>query len=94
MNGPFRQEVRVNIPQGLHMIPCSRIAQIARESACQVRVIRDDRTADGREVLDLLMLNAEEGTLLLIESEGEGAENVLAKVVELFENNFEFPADP
>ena len=75
------------------MIPCSRIAQIARETDCQVRVLLDDQIADARNVLDLLMLKAEEGTSLLIESEGEGAEEILARVVKLFEDNFELSPD-
>ena len=70
------------------MIPCSRIAEIARDTECQVRVLLDEQIADARNVLDLLMLKAEEGTALLIESEGEGAEEILARVVKLFENNF------
>jgi len=92
-NGPFRQEVRVNLAQGLHMIPCSRIAQIVRETDCQVRVLLDEQIADARNVLDLLMIKAEQGTSLLIESEGEGAQEILARVVKLFEDNFELPPD-
>jgi phosphotransferase system HPr (HPr) family protein len=75
------------------MIPCSRIAQIAREAECQVRVLLDEQIADARNVLDLLMLKAEEGTTLLIESEGDGAEEILARVVKLFEDNFELPSE-
>lgn len=93
MNGPFRKEVTVNIDQGLHMIPCSRIAQIVRESKSHVKVILDEKVADAREVLDLMMLNAELGTLLLIESEGDGAEETLARLVQLFKDDFELPSD-
>lgn len=75
------------------MIPCSRIAQIARETDCQVRVLLDDQIADARNVLDLLMLKAEAGTSLLIESEGEGAEEILARVVKLFDDDFELPSE-
>jgi len=75
------------------MIPCSRIAQIVRETDCQVRVLLDEQIADARNVLDLLMLKAEQGTSLLIESEGEGAQEILARVVKLFEDNFELPPD-
>lgn len=71
------------------MIPCSRIAQLVRETKCQVRIIRDEQIADAREVLEMLMLNAEDGTPLLIESEGEGAEQILARIVKLFADNFE-----
>lgn len=89
MSGPYRQNVKVNNEQGMHMIPCSRIAQLVRDTACEVRIIRDDQIADARNILDLLMLKAEVGTSLVIESEGEGAEQILEKVIKLFNDGFE-----
>jgi len=68
MSGPFQQNVTVNLAQGLHMIPCSRIAQLARETDCEVKVIRDEQVADARNILDLLMLKAEVGTALVVQS--------------------------
>jgi len=89
MSGPLRQNVKVNNEQGMHMIPCSLIAQVVRDTPCEVRIIRDDQIADARNILDLLMLKAEVGTSLIVESEGDGAELVLAQVVKLFEDGFE-----
>ncbi|MDB4679801.1 MAG: HPr family phosphocarrier protein [Planctomycetaceae bacterium] len=89
MSGPYRQNVTVKNEQGMHMIPCSRVAQLVRETSCQVQIIRDDQVADARNILDLLMLKAEVGTSLLIESEGEGAESILAQIVKLFDDDFE-----
>ncbi|MBD3673174.1 MAG: HPr family phosphocarrier protein [Planctomycetaceae bacterium] len=93
MTGPLRQNVTVNHEQGMHMIPCSRIAQLVRDAACEVRIIRDDQTADARNILDLLMLKAEAGTSLVVESEGDGAELILAKVVKLFDDGFEVDSE-
>ena len=93
MTGPIRQNVQVTNEQGMHMIPCSRIAQLVRDTECEVRIIRDNQIADARNILDLLMLKAEAGTSLLVESEGEGAELILARVVKLFEDDFEIEAD-
>ena len=64
-----------------------------RDAACEVRIIRDDQTADARNILDLLMLKAEAGTSLIVESEGDGAELILAKVVKLFDDGFEVDSD-
>lgn len=89
MSGPYRKNVTVKNEQGMHMIPCSRVAQLVRETNCQVQIIRDDQVADARNILDLLMLKAEVGTSLLIESEGEGAESILAQIVKLFDDDFE-----
>lgn len=93
MSGPYRQNVKVNNEQGMHMIPCSRIAQLVRDTQCEVRIIRDDQIADARNILDLLMLKAELGTSLVVESEGEGAERILEQVVKLFDDDFEIASD-
>lgn len=84
----FRKTVVVNLENGLHMIPCSKIAQLVREADCDVRVFRDDQVADAKNVLDLLMLKAEVGTSLVLESEGDHGKNVLERLAQLFEDNF------
>ena len=89
----LEQDVVVNVEHGMHMIPCSRIALIARETSCEVRVVLVDQIADARNVLDLLMLKAEQGTTLKLQACGEGAEQVLQDLVALFERNFELPSN-
>lgn len=88
-NSVCRRTVTVNLENGLHLIPCSRIAQTARRYEADVRIHKGDQTVDAKNVLDLMTLNAEYGTELTVEASGAKADDVAAELVQLFESNFE-----
>jgi phosphotransferase system HPr (HPr) family protein len=79
----------VNLENGLHLVPCSQIAKVARRYACDVRLTKDGRVFDAKEVLDLMTLSAERGAELLLEASGEGAAEVVEELGGLFDSNFE-----
>lgn len=84
-----RQTVTVNLENGLHMIPCSRIAQTVRNYGAEVQIHKGDQKADAGNVLDLMTLNVEYGTELTLQASGPGAEEVIKELVRLFESNFD-----
>jgi phosphotransferase system HPr (HPr) family protein len=84
-----QKNVTVNLEQGLHMIPCSLIAKLAREVECEIRIVREDQSSDARNVLDLLMLKAEMGTPLILEGRGNGASDALERLARMFDENFQ-----
>jgi phosphocarrier protein HPr len=88
-----QKRVTVNLQQGLHMIPCSLIAKLAREVVCEIRILKEDQSSDARNVLDLLMLKAEMGTSLLLEGRGNGASEALDRLEKMFADNFQIPSD-
>lgn len=88
-HSPFRQSVVVDNENGLHLIPCSRIAQAAREAESTVHVHKDDTVVDARNVTELLTLGAVKGTHLILEATGVDAEAAIARLVQLFEAQFE-----
>ena len=85
----IRRELTVLMENGLHIVPCSTIAKSARDFGGSVRIIRGDLVADATSVFDLLGLNAQKGTALVLEASGEGAELFLERLIELFNNGFE-----
>jgi len=89
----FRRTVTVDLENGLHLVPCSRIAQIAASFDCDVHVHKDQLKVDGKTVLDLMTLNANRGTMLVLEARGDGADEVIARLVELFDSNFDTDDD-
>jgi phosphotransferase system HPr (HPr) family protein len=79
MNGDtLRRTVTVTDPQGLHMRPAARFAKRARDFQCDVTVRRDDRTANGKSQLELVLLVAEQGMPLVLEVAGADAAEALA----------------
>lgn len=84
-----RREVTVTLANGLHMIPCSRIAAHVRNFEGTINVRLDNQTVDAKSVLDLMTLKAERGTVLVLEASGDKADAIVEELVRLFENDFE-----
>ena len=78
---------------GLHLVPCSRIAKTAMEFGGSVILTNGDRTADAKTIIELMALNATQGTVLQIEARGDGCEAIVAAIQELFESQFAVDAD-
>jgi phosphocarrier protein HPr len=84
-----RQSVTVNLEEGLHLRPYSLIAQAVRDLDCDVRISNGDFTVDAVNVLDLMTLNANHGTVLQLEATGVEAAEAVACLIRMFETNFE-----
>ncbi|MCC7422628.1 MAG: HPr family phosphocarrier protein [Planctomycetaceae bacterium] len=89
MTDPVRRTVTVDLENGLHLVPCSQIAQAARRHDGEVRVRNGQKAADAKNVLDLMTLRAEFGTQLEIEANGASANEVIEVIVQLFQSKFE-----
>lgn len=85
----FQSEVTVNLENGLHLVPCSRIAELARNYTCDVQILMNERRVDAKTIFDLMTLGAAQGTHLIIEAKGESADEVIKRLTRLFETNFE-----
>jgi phosphotransferase system HPr (HPr) family protein len=77
------REVVVANPQGLHLRPATAFALSARQFACDVVVARDDRRANGKSQMELLLLAAEPGARLMLEVSGPDAAHALERLAEL-----------
>ena len=84
-----QREVTVNLENGLHMVPCSRIAEHVSEFQGDVSILIEDRTVDAKSIFDLLTLRAPFGTVLTIEAVGQNSEDLVSGLAALFERNFE-----
>ncbi len=85
----YREEVVVNLENGLHLVPCSMISEIAREYDCNIRIYNGDHSVDAKTVFDLMTLRADQGTHLTIEADGNGSEEAIGRLVQLFQTDFE-----
>jgi phosphotransferase system HPr (HPr) family protein len=88
MNGnSVRQTVRVTNPNGFHLRPMKDFVELARRFECAVRVSRDDRTADGKSIFELMGMLTPQGSELLIEASGADAREAVAALVGLIEKS-------
>ncbi len=88
MEETLSREVVVGLKEGLHARPADRCAREARRWQAKVGIVCRDQRADGKSILDLLTLAAEEGSRLVIETSGPDAREALEALVRLFETNF------
>ncbi len=80
--------ITVGLENGLHLVPCSRLVKLASGFACSVSIRKGTIHADGKNIFDLMGLAAGPGEELELATSGNGAEDAMTKLVQLFESNF------
>ncbi|MCY2986516.1 MAG: HPr family phosphocarrier protein [Planctomycetota bacterium] len=73
-------------PQGLHARPADAFVRLAHRFVASVAVIKDEQRANGKSILDILMLAAEFGSQLTIEASGGDAEEAVDALALLLES--------
>lgn len=74
---------------GLHARPAALFVQMANRFQCQVKVAKDTREADGKSIMGLLMLAAEQGSQIRIITDGVDEMEAMAALAALIERQFE-----
>ena len=85
------RDIIVSNSMGLHARPAMQFVDLANSFSSEIRVIKPGEepvTADGKSVMQMIVLEATQGTALKIEADGEDAEEAVKKLVELFESKF------
>jgi phosphotransferase system HPr (HPr) family protein len=75
-----RKKVIVKSKQGLHARPAALFVQVANKFDARITVIRDEEKVNGKSIMGILMLGAEQGSEVLIEAEGKDAELAVAEL--------------
>jgi phosphotransferase system HPr (HPr) family protein len=92
---PLRQTVKVVNPQGFHMRPISAFIKCANQYQSAVHLIKEDsEPVNGKSVLALMGLGAEEGTELTVEVFGPDAEDALKAQIEVLSRPLEEESEP
>ncbi len=81
-------QVKILNHLGLHARPASKLVKIASTGNSEVFLVKDGKRVNGRSILGLILLEAEQGSRVTIEVSGEDEEQVLARIVELVQNKF------
>lgn len=85
------KEIVVSNEMGLHARPAMQFVDSANQFTSRVTVFRpgpDPVEADGKSVMQMIILEAVKGTPLRIEAEGDDAEAAVRTLAELFESKF------
>jgi phosphocarrier protein HPr len=86
------REVVICNRQGLHTRPVMKFVDVASRFASEIKVHKggdEPADADGKSVMQMIILAAEAGTPLRIEAEGDDAEDAVQQLVALVESKFD-----
>lgn len=81
--------VTIHHPAGLHARPAALFVQTAQRFASTVEVRLGERRANGKSILSILTLGANQGASVTISAEGDDAQQALASLQALVESDFE-----
>ena len=73
---------------GLHARPSASFVQTASRFRSEIKVEKDGLVADGKSILDLMMLAAAQGNQITLKVDGEDAEAALEALGNLIEGRF------
>ena len=85
------QETTVQIVNraGLHARPASEFVKLAGQFSSDVRLDKDGFEVNGKSIMGVLMLAAEQGTRLVIRAEGDDAAQAVEALADLVRRGFE-----
>ena len=76
-------------PQGIHLRPADLFAKLANKFQSNIEVQKGYESFDGKSVLSVLTLAAQQGTELTLKASGPDAEEALAALAQLVERGFD-----
>lgn len=82
------KELTVENELGIHARPAQHIVKIASRYQAEFFITKDGNRINGKSILGVLMLAAEQGSVVLLEAEGPDSERMLEELELLFQNRF------
>jgi phosphotransferase system HPr (HPr) family protein len=85
---PVTRAVVIVNPHGLHARPAERLARTAMQYKSRIEVLCRNERIDAKSILLLLTMGATKGTELIIEADGEDAEQAVDALAKLIDSGF------
>lgn len=88
-NGRIERTVEIVNSLGFHARPAAEFVRLAGSFGCQVWLEKDGVGVNGKSIMGVLMLAAEQGSKLVIRTDGADAQNASNALAALVESGFE-----
>ncbi|PIE43210.1 MAG: phosphocarrier protein HPr [Gammaproteobacteria bacterium] len=83
-----QQEVTIINQLGLHARASAKLVATASLFESTIRISKETKTADAKNIMSVMMLGASIGTSIIIETEGHDEAQAIQAVVELINDRF------
>ncbi|MFC1804554.1 HPr family phosphocarrier protein [Candidatus Omnitrophota bacterium] len=77
------KKLTVRNKQGLHARPAAIFVQIANKFDSRITVRRENEEINGKSIMGILTLGAEQGSEIIVEAEGEDAQEAIDELERL-----------
>lgn len=74
------KEISIAHPQGLHARPAALFVQIASKYDASLTATKDGETVNGKSIMGILMLGAQQGSKITLCAEGEDARDLIVEL--------------
>lgn len=85
----LKKEVIIKNKLGIHARPASSIAKLAGNYKSSITIEKDGITANAKSIMDLLILEADKDSSILIIADGKDEESAISAITELIERGFD-----
>ncbi len=76
---------------GLHARAAKMLVETATRFDAEIKIVKDDQTVNGRSIMGIMMLAAEQGSRIEVTASGRQAREALAAIRELIDGRFNEP---
>jgi len=88
-NDIVQRTVQIVNRMGFHARPAAEFVKLAGQFVSDIWVSKDGLDVNGKSIMGVLMLAAEQGSLLVIRAEGADAGNAIDALASLIDRGFE-----
>ncbi len=74
------KEIKVLNPHGLHARPASIFVKIANRFVSDITVCKDNESVNGKSIMGIMMLAANQGAVVKIQAKGADAEEAMREL--------------
>lgn len=85
----IRREVVILNELGVHARPAARIVKTASLFKANLWIEKDGQRVNAKSIMGVMMLAAEKGSTVVLEADGEGAEELIEEILKLIHDKFD-----
>ena len=82
------KDLKVINKLGLHARAAAKVVDIANRYKCEINLLKDDKKADARSIMKILMLSASQGTYIKVQISGDNQDDAMSSIERLFNEKF------
>lgn len=82
------RDLQILNKNGLHARPAAEIVKTAARYKAEITISREELEVNGKSIMGVMMLAAEQGSMLKVKAEGPDAEQAVAAIADLVARKF------